>query len=350
MTIDIPGTISTININGHTYDHDDWEANTPAVIGGLGQDIADQIAALDSVGILTKAITTSTTLSGPESTNLSFVFTGALSGTATITFAAGFSGQLQIENQTTGGFGLLCGLAAGTKVSVPASGSCAAICDGTNFGLQSGVVRTSTGCSVVGTLAVSGAATITGAATFSSTVSVAGAATVSGALTGTTANFSGAETVGGALSVTGALSGSTANFSGNQTVGGAQTVTGAQSVSGNQTVVGSGAFGGSVSLTAAGGNDAALDVKGASGKNSDLRLFAGTSLRWAVYKDSTTEAGADSGSNFVIACYDDTGTIIGTPIVIERSTGYIMFGLMPTSSAGLASGTLWSNGGVLTLA
>jgi hypothetical protein len=350
MPLDIPGTISTININGHNYTHADWEANTPAVIGGLGQDISDQIAALETVGILTKAITTSVTLSGPESTNLGFVFTGSLSGTATITFAAGFVGIAQIENQTTGGFGLLCGLAAGTKVSVPASGSCAAFCDGTNFGLQSGNVRTSTGAQVVGSLR------ITNDLVVDDDTQITGDLNVDGAFTATTTgHITGNVTVGGAMTVTGAqttgaITGTSANFSSNQTVSGAQTVTGAASFGGNITAVGNGALGGGLTLTATGGNDATLDVKGASGKNSDLRFFAGTSLRWAVFKDSTTEAGADSGSNFIIACYDDTGTVIGTPIVIERSTGHIMFGLLPTSSAGLVSGTLWSNGGVLTLA
>jgi hypothetical protein len=364
MPLDISPSISTININGHTYTHSDWEDNTPGTISGIANDISDLSGFLaDSVGIVTKTISTSVTLSPEESTNVGFVFEGSLSGVATITFDAGFTGLAQIENQTTGGFGLLCGLASGTKVSVPASGSCAAICDGTNFGLQNGVVRTSTGCSVVGTLAVSGAATITGALTASSTANITGSATVGGALTGSsTANFTGAATVGGALSVGGALTGTSANFSGNSTVGGAQQVTGAQTVTGaasfgsSITAAGEGTVEDVLNIIATDGTDGIIRVRSKTDGTGDFQFFTGntgdSNLRWAIYKDASSEGGANAGSNLVVACYDDSGTIIGTPFVIERSTGHIIFnmGLMATSASGLASGTMWNNSGVATFA
>lgn len=181
MPVDIEPPVATIVIGATTITNADWEANTPGAISTMGNALAAQQALLSTVGTLTKAITGNTTLTSGEGANFVFVFTGALSANANITFPAGFKGYAQIENQTTGGFALVCGLVAGATVTAPVGGAAAAVCDGTDFKLRSNVVRSATGANVVGALAVSGAAAVTGAltaATFNGNAFTAGTGTL----------------------------------------------------------------------------------------------------------------------------------------------------------------------------
>lgn len=225
-------TIADIVINAHTYTDAMWRADPEGTLSGIGNDISTIVGALaNSLGILTKAISGNTTLSGSECVNIGFVFTGSLSGNANITFAASFNGMAQIENQTTGGFSLVCGLVGGDQVTVPPSGSAATFCDGTDFSLRSGIVRTSAGAKVVGNLEVTGTESVSGAMT------VAGSLSVTGAQTGSTLNLSGAATVGGILNVTGNLdgnliSGTNGDFTGTLNVDGATDLGGVLGVGG----------------------------------------------------------------------------------------------------------------------
>jgi hypothetical protein len=349
MPIVISPTIASITINGNTYTHSDWENNTPGVLGGLGNDLATEIAALALVGTLTKAISGNTTLTGPESANIGFVFTGALTGTALITFAAGFSGIAQIENQTTGGHFLTCGLVAGTAIAVPPLGSAAAFCDGTNFSLQSGLVRTSVGVSTLGNAAVEGnlavvgtstfigATTVTGAATFSTTANIVGAATVGG-----TMSVSGATTVDDSLNVTGA-----ATVTGAVSVGGAFNVTGATSIDDNLDVDGSiTSWGLTVYLV---GVERRIYLGSDSGYSAWMDFQTGAEDRWLIGKNSIAETGSNAGGDFEIVRFDDDGISLGIPIRINRATGNIGFLQLPTSSTGLEVGDLWNNAGVLNV-
>ncbi len=48
--------------------------------------------------------------------------------------------------------------------------------------------------------------------------------------------------------------------------------------------------------------------------------------RWKIRSTNEAEAGANAGSNWQLVRYDDTGTLIDTPIVVSRSTGNISLG------------------------
>lgn len=98
--------------------------------GGL---LNTDLSLIDSAlgGTLAKSISGSVTLTSTEAQNGGYEFTGSLSGTATITWPA-FSGFAAIENGTTGGHSITCGIAGGT-VSVLAGETVAIWSDGTNF-------------------------------------------------------------------------------------------------------------------------------------------------------------------------------------------------------------------------
>jgi hypothetical protein len=141
MSITITPPVADITIGVTTYTNADWEANTPgtlsAVIGGL----TGQVQALGATtGTLVKAISGSVTLTTMEAANINFIFTGALSGIAAITFPAG-SYTATIVNNTTGGFALTIKYAAGTTATIPSGGTAQVVGDGTNFKLVSAASR-----------------------------------------------------------------------------------------------------------------------------------------------------------------------------------------------------------------
>lgn len=48
--------------------------------------------------------------------------------------------------------------------------------------------------------------------------------------------------------------------------------------------------------------------------------------RWSVYANSTSEGGSNTGSDFYVSRYSDTGSLLGSPISIVRSTGVVTIG------------------------
>ncbi len=50
--------------------------------------------------------------------------------------------------------------------------------------------------------------------------------------------------------------------------------------------------------------------------------------RWRLLADGATESGSNSGSNFKIESFDDTGALLGTPLYIARSTSNVGIGTM----------------------
>lgn len=68
---------------------------------------------------------------------------------------------------------------------------------------------------------------------------------------------------------------------------------------------------------------------GPAGTNRGLELGTGTVMspiptnRWNVIEDNVAEAGANAGSNFAINRFDDSGTVIDTPVQISRATGVV---------------------------
>jgi len=65
-----------------------------------------------------------------------------------------------------------------------------------------------------------------------------------------------------------------------------------------------------------------LRVIGEAGTNRDLEIWTTTSgKRWTVRATSTAEAGSNTGSNFAVSRYDDSGVVIDVPFTIARDTG-----------------------------
>lgn len=99
--------------------------------GGL---LNTNLALIDSALGGTAGITISgnTTLTGTQVQNSGFEFAGSLSATAAITWPS-FSGMAVIQNGTTGGHSITCGISGGTSVSVLNGETAAIWSDGTNF-------------------------------------------------------------------------------------------------------------------------------------------------------------------------------------------------------------------------
>jgi hypothetical protein len=61
------------------------------------------------------------------------------------------------------------------------------------------------------------------------------------------------------------------------------------------------------------------------------------SLRWAIGKDDTAEAGSDAGSDLIARAYDDAGASLGDAFVVTRATRKTDFKVAPSSSAAAAA-------------
>jgi hypothetical protein len=85
----------------------------------------------------------------------------------------------------------------------------------------------------------------------------------------------------------------------------------------------------------------------AAAQQGRLDFYTAGSARWAVVKHSDAESGSNAGSSLIINRYDDTGTLIDTPISIARATGVLTFGAQPVLPA---TGIKFSDGTTITSA
>ncbi|MFK0151212.1 hypothetical protein ACIQVK_03905 [Streptomyces sp. NPDC090493] len=88
------------------------------------------------------------------------------------------------------------------------------------------------------------------------------------------------------------------------------------------------------------GQNTCFRVGGNNTVNKDVALsissdMGTTGRRWILRANSTTEAGANAGTDFQVRRYDDTGTFLDAPLHIERSTGRIGMGGVIAPTAGL---------------
>jgi hypothetical protein len=141
-------------------------------------------------GTLSVSISGSTTLNSTQVENTGYKFSGTLSTAATITWPA-FSGFAMIENNTTGGFSISCGISGGTFTTLFNGESVSIWSDGTNFTKTTEVGHghgtSGTGAVVLGTSPSISSPTIS-SPTFSAPLSVANGGTgldTYGALDGT---------------------------------------------------------------------------------------------------------------------------------------------------------------------
>lgn len=340
--------IATIVVNGHTYTNTDFEANPLGTFANIANDFSTIIAALSLVGVLTKAISGNVTLTGGEAANIGFIFTGALSADATITFPSSYKGICQVINRTTGSHTLFVWRGAGAVASVAPGGTATQsgatlFCDGTDFLLIDGVQKTASGARTLTDFTVNGAATVTGALSAGVT-NLTGTLTTTGNLNtgaglnvnGTTA-LTGAVNTGGTLFSAGSLNtGSDLNALGNSTITGTLTIGGAISAGGTAH------FGGTVSAVASSG-EAHVKHDSVAGQAAWSEYDTAGLARWLVGKNNTAEGGSNAGSDYAIGRYADDGTsALGVPLKIRRSDGAIILDLPTSAPSG--SGALWRDG------
>lgn len=91
-------------------------------------------------------------------------------------------------------------------------------------------------------------------------------------------------------------------------------------------------FTGDVRATSSSGGRSII-VDAIPGQRSILRFRKNNIDRWWVNSNGTAEGGANAGSNFEIVAYDDTGTLLSTPLTIVRSTGVATFSARPVFGA-----------------
>lgn len=56
--------------------------------------------------------------------------------------------------------------------------------------------------------------------------------------------------------------------------------------------------------------------------NAYISFTSSNSNRWVVTKNTTAESGSNTGSDFAVYRYSDTGAYLGQPLLIQRSNGY----------------------------
>jgi hypothetical protein len=88
-----------------------------------------------------------------------------------------------------------------------------------------------------------------------------------------------------------------------------------------------------------------LAIDGDAGQNRLISYRTGALQRFGLYVNNTAESGANAGSNFAVRAYADAGTLLTTPLFIQRSTGNVGIGnnLTPTSTLDV-TGTLAVSG------
>lgn len=81
---------------------------------------------------------------------------------------------------------------------------------------------------------------------------------------------------------------------------------------------------GNLTIDPPSGNPQLVLDKPASGQSAQIVGQLNGARRWQMgMGNGTAEAGANAGSDFTLARYDDSGTLIDTPFLIERKTGLV---------------------------
>jgi hypothetical protein len=76
-----------------------------------------------------------------------------------------------------------------------------------------------------------------------------------------------------------------------------------------------------------------LAIRGDAGQNRLISYRTGALQRFGLYVNNTAESGANAGSDFAIRAYSDAGTLLSTPLFIQRSSGNV--GIGTTTPQGL---------------
>jgi hypothetical protein len=69
-----------------------------------------------------------------------------------------------------------------------------------------------------------------------------------------------------------------------------------------------------------------LDINGPAASNRLVAFLTANSKRWQLNANNTAEGGSNAGTDFVLSAFDDSGTLLFSPLTITRSTGLITAG------------------------
>ncbi len=76
-----------------------------------------------------------------------------------------------------------------------------------------------------------------------------------------------------------------------------------------------------------------LKITGAAGVNRFVRFQTSGGNRWTLGAESTAESGGNAGSALQIRAHDDSGTLIDTPVTINRPAGGTIAIVRPVTSS-----------------
>jgi hypothetical protein len=71
-----------------------------------------------------------------------------------------------------------------------------------------------------------------------------------------------------------------------------------------------------------------------------LDILSSTSLRWQLGATADAESGSNAGSDWALKRYDDSATLLGTSILVERDSGLVTFETTPLVGAN----SIWHEG------
>lgn len=350
----------------------------PATLNTWGATWNTNLALIDSsitgeldlnVGGSADVILTSVQGQPDQSRNVTFIFTGVLTGNINVLWPQSLKRNFRVLNRTTGNFTLTVGAnngsgaPAGATFAVPQDGSPYALSsNGTGIGLWLGGYLPLTGGSVSGNFSV-----IRDGENIAAQMTISGDAGNNRAL-----NFDTASNLRFNLFVTneaesGAAAGSNlilaAYLNNGVLVGNVFKVfrntqvlqflasptmptptAGDSSTNGANTLyVDRQAFataGAAESFTTSyayplsgGGNltvGGLLNISGAAGTNRSLVWETGVTPRWSWLTNATAESGGNAGSNFFLQSFNDAGSLISNVMSVTRSTGIVGFSQIPT--------------------
>jgi hypothetical protein len=78
----------------------------------------------------------------------------------------------------------------------------------------------------------------------------------------------------------------------------------------------------------------------AAGSSKEFVYQSGGLYRWVLAANSEAETGSNAGANFVIARFNDAGSFIDTPLILNRATGALAVAVTPTVNGN----TVWHAG------
>jgi hypothetical protein len=67
-------------------------------------------------------------------------------------------------------------------------------------------------------------------------------------------------------------------------------------------------------------------LDGDAGQSKIITYRTAGLQRWGLYSNNIAESGSNAGSNFVLRRYSDAGTLLGTPLEVNRATGVTKIG------------------------